>query len=105
MKKSRPGTLLSVLAKEEDKEAVLDTIFTESTTIGVRTHPVERHCLERTIQEVKTEYGTVSVKFSMRQGRRVNIQPEYEDCKKIAQEQGVPLKTIMAASAAAAIRK
>jgi len=102
MKKSRPGTLLGVLAKEEDKEAVLDTIFTESTTIGVRTHLVERHCLARTIKEVKTEYGTISVKVSTRQGRTINIQPEYEDCKKIAQEQGIPLKTIMAAASACA---
>jgi len=106
MKKSRPGVLLNVLARKKDKEAVLDTIFTESTTIGVRTHPVERHCLERTIQEVKTEYGTISVKVSTWQGRTVNIQPEYEDCKRIAQERGVPLKTVLAvASACARIKK
>ncbi len=101
MKKSRPGVMLSVLADEDKKEALLDTIFSESTTIGVRTHSVLRHCLARTIKKVKTCYGTISVKISTWQGRTVNIQPEYEDCKVIAQEQGVPLKRVMDAARSA----
>ncbi len=101
MKKSRPGLLLSVLAREGKKEALLDTIFSESTTIGVRTHRVERHCLQRTIREVETRYGTLPVKISSWQGRTVNIQPEYEACKQLALARGIPLKTVMALARAA----
>ncbi|MFQ5428379.1 MAG: nickel pincer cofactor biosynthesis protein LarC [Thermodesulfobacteriota bacterium] len=101
MKKSRPGLLLTVLAGEEKKEALLETIFTESTTIGVRSHLVERNCLARTIKSVKTEYGIIAVKISSWQDRVVNIQPEYEDCRKAALAMNVPLKQVMDAARSA----
>ncbi|MBI5642030.1 MAG: nickel pincer cofactor biosynthesis protein LarC [Deltaproteobacteria bacterium] len=104
MKKSRPGMLLTVLAEEEKKEELLDLIFTESTSIGVRTYPVDRHCLERKIISVKTGYGTVRVKISMRNGKTVNSQPEYEDCKKIAEAKKIPLKEVMDSAKAAAAK-
>jgi len=104
MKKSRPGVLLTVLAEEDKKDVVLDTIFTESTTIGVRAHAVERYCLERTIEDVETIYGAISVKISSWKGRTVNIQPEYEDCKRVAQERNVPLKTVMSLARSACSR-
>ncbi|MFQ5354834.1 MAG: nickel insertion protein, partial [Thermodesulfobacteriota bacterium] len=98
MKKSRPGVLLTVLAEEEKKDDLLEAIFTESTTIGVRSHLVERNCLARTMKSVKTEYGTIAVKISSWKGRIVNIQPEYEDCKKAALSMNVPLKQVMDAA-------
>ncbi|MBI1912692.1 MAG: nickel pincer cofactor biosynthesis protein LarC [Deltaproteobacteria bacterium] len=101
MKKSRPGILLSVLTEESKKEALLDVIFNESTSIGVRTHYVERHCLERKILKVKTPFGTVRVKASLRDGKVVNNQPEYEDCKALAEKKKVPLKKVMDAVKAA----
>lgn len=104
MKKGRPGVLLTVLAGSENKKELLDIIFAESTTIGVRAHEVERHCLERKSKKVKTAYGQINVKVALREGRMVNIQPEFEDCRAIADKKGVPLKEVMDAARDAARR-
>ncbi|MDP2688902.1 MAG: nickel pincer cofactor biosynthesis protein LarC [Deltaproteobacteria bacterium] len=101
MKKSRPGILLTVLCEAEKSEPLLDLIFAESTTIGVRTYPVQRRCLERKTEKVKTPYGAVRIKVSMKDGRAVNIQPEYEDCKEAALRKKAPLKMVMDAARAA----
>ncbi len=101
MKKSRPGVLLTVLTGEDMKESLLDIIFEESTSIGVRTYPVERECLERRIVKAKTPYGVVRVKVSLRGGKIVNSQPEYEDCRELARKKKVPLKKIIEAAKAA----
>jgi uncharacterized protein (TIGR00299 family) protein len=101
MKKSRPGVLLTVIAREDTRQALLDIIFSESTTIGVRSYPVERHCLERKSVKAKTRWGMVRVKVSMRDGRVVNAQPEYEDCRAIAARKAVPLKDVIDAAKAA----
>lgn len=98
MKKGRPGVLLTVLADNENKDALLDVIFAESTTIGVRAHEVERHCLERKMAKVKTPFGMIKVKIALREGRVMNIQPEYEDCKAAAEKKGAPLKKVMDAA-------
>ncbi|GMR04155.1 MAG: nickel pincer cofactor biosynthesis protein LarC [Thermodesulfobacteriota bacterium] len=101
MKKSRPGVLITVLVPEEKKEDLLNIIFNESTTIGVRAHPVERRCLERKTAKVKTPYGAVHVKVSFHEGRVVNVQPEYEDCRALAEKKKVPLKEVIAAARSA----
>lgn len=101
MKKSRPGILLTVLTDERKKKDLLDIIFEDSTSIGVRTYPVERHCLERKMVKAKTPYGIVTVKVSLRDGKAVNIQPEYEDCKALAEKKKVPLKRVLDAARAA----
>lgn len=95
MKKSRPGVLLTVLSDKKTAEALLDVIFSESTSIGVRTYPVQRRCLERKTVKIKTLYGTVRVKVSVKDGRVLNAQPEYEDCKEAALKKNAPLKTVM----------
>ena len=95
MKKGRPGILLKVLCPENKKGNIIDTIFEETTTIGVRTYEVERHCLERRIENVSTPYGKVRVKVAERNGKVLNIQPEYEDCKEIAEKKKLPLKEVM----------
>lgn len=95
MKKSRPGILLSALGPFNQRDALLSTIFAESTTIGVRLYPIERVCLERKIIKVKTRYGLVRVKVSMRDNKAVNIQPEYEDIRAAARRHNAPLKTVM----------
>lgn len=102
MKKGRPGVLLTVLTNNEKKDGLLDVIFAESTTIGVRAAEVDRHCLERKAAKIKTPFGVVNVKLALRGGRVVNIQPEYEDCKAAAEKKGVPLKTVMDAAREAA---
>lgn len=95
MKKSRPGLLLTVLCEAEKSGPLTDLIFAESTTIGVRSYPVSRRCLERRTEEVTTPYGRIRVKVSVNKGVVVTSQPEYEDCRKAALESGVPLKRVI----------
>lgn len=102
MKKGRPGVLLTVLTGSENKDSLLEVIFAESTTIGVRETAVLRHCLERKEAKVRTPYGVVRVKLALRAGRAVNVQPEYEDCRTAAQKKGVALKLVMDAAREAA---
>ena len=104
MKKGRPGVLLTTLATDGSKNELLDIIFEESTSIGVRTYPVDRVCLERSLVKVNSGYGPVRVKISTRGGQVVNAQPEYEDCKRIAGKKRVALKKVIAAAAAAALK-
>ena len=95
MKKGRPAVLLSVLTDQSNMDAVLDTIFRESTSIGVRIHETGRMKLGREIHEVTTTYGTIRVKVSTRGDEILTVTPEYEDCKRIAEEKKVPLKAVM----------
>ena len=90
MKKNRPGTLLRVIVEEKDAEALSEVILRESTTLGVRIYPVRRKKLDREIREVETQYGRVRVKVS----GDLRFQPEYEDCKRIALEKGVPIQEV-----------
>ncbi|HLH00032.1 MAG TPA: nickel pincer cofactor biosynthesis protein LarC [Bryobacteraceae bacterium] len=92
MKKNRPGTLLRVIAKPEDREEFAKLIFAETTTLGLRMYSAERRVKARRWQEVETPHGKVRVKIS----EDGSFAPEYEDCRKIAQELGIPLKHIMA---------
>ncbi len=95
MKKGRPAILLSVLTDKTKSETVLDTIFRETTSIGVRIQEVGRKKLSREIREVETVYGTVHVKISKRGDEVLTVTPEDEDSRKIAEETQVPLKTVM----------
>jgi len=100
MKKNRPAIVLSVLCDHEKLPTVLQILLRETTTLGVRVQEVERLCLPREIWEVTTPYGTVKVKVAKLGDEIVNIAPEYEDCRRLALEQGVPLKEVMAAAIA-----
>lgn len=95
MKKGRPAVLLKALCPCSRKDAIMDAIFRETTTIGIRVYEVERYCLERSIKDVLTPYGKVKIKISHMEGKPINIQPEYEDCKRIAEKKSVPLKKVM----------
>jgi uncharacterized protein (TIGR00299 family) protein len=94
MKKNRPGTLLTVVVSEEALQAVSTVLFEETTTIGVRYHRAQRKTLARTMEEIESEFGKVSVKVSRLNGRIVNFSPEYEDCQRLAVEHRVPYKRI-----------
>jgi len=101
MKKSRLGSLVTVICpldKIAECEAIL---FRETTTIGIRRQTQNRNALKREIQTVKTPYGEVRVKVAFLRGNVVNIQPEYEDCAKLAQPQQVSLKQIQDSAIAA----
>jgi len=95
MKKNRPGVLLSVLCRPEQRDAIMDLFFQETTTLGVRCHEVLRRSLARESVAVRTPYGEVRVKVSRSNGRVVNCAPEYEDCRRLAAQAGVPLKTVL----------
>ena len=98
MKKGRPAVLLSVLTDAMRCDALLDVIFRETTSIGVRIHEVGRKKLDREIREVTVRSGTVRVKVSRRGDEILSVTPEYEDCKRIAEEQKVPLKEVIEAA-------
>jgi len=93
MKKNRPGILLGAIV-EEEFQRVVDVIFRETTTIGVRTHQVWRKKLSREEIWVSTKYGKAKAKLGTVQGELVNVSPEYESCKELSQKSGVPLKDI-----------
>jgi pyridinium-3,5-bisthiocarboxylic acid mononucleotide nickel chelatase len=92
MKKGRPGSLLRVVAKPEDREMLAQQIFAETSTLGVRVYSVERRVRARTFTEVDTPYGKVRVKVSS----EGDFAPEYEDCRKLALSSGAPLKQVIA---------
>jgi uncharacterized protein (TIGR00299 family) protein len=94
MKKARPGQLLQVLASSETVDGLIQVIFRETSTIGIRRYPVERSILDREFVEVATEFGNVNIKVSRLDGEEMNAAPEYEDCVRIAQEKNVPLKRV-----------
>jgi len=94
MKKNRPGTLLSIQTPEDRLEDVLATVFTETTSLGVRIRKVERRKLARKIITVKTRFGEVRVKLGMLKGNVTTMAPEYEDCKAAAREFGASLRDV-----------
>jgi len=101
MKKNRPGLNLTVICAPEQLGAMSALMFAETTTIGVRHTLARRQTLDREFVEVTTEFGPVTIKVSSCGGRRVNFAPEYECCRRLAQETGAALKEIMAAASRA----
>ena len=104
MKKSRPATLVSVLAEPDKVDALSAVLFRETTTLGLRVKEVGRRCLERRWTEADTPFGRVRVKLGLLGADIVTAAPEYEDCRRVANERGVPLKLVYEA-AQAAIRR
>lgn len=102
MKKGRPAQMLSVLMHPQDLPVLEKIILTETTTLGMRYYDVARHCSERSFIEVTLPQGSVKVKFSQAGGQILNIAPEFEDCRKLAEASKMPLKKIMQMAAAAA---
>jgi uncharacterized protein (TIGR00299 family) protein len=95
MKKGRPAVLLSVLADTAKTDVLVDTIFRETTSIGVRIRETGRKKLDREIREIETVFGRVRIKVSRRGNEVLSATPEYEDCRRIAEEKQVPLKQVM----------
>jgi pyridinium-3,5-bisthiocarboxylic acid mononucleotide nickel chelatase len=95
MKKNRPGMLLTVLCRPDDKARLTQLIFAETTTLGVRTRQETRATLARRHVTVQTRWGEVRMKLAGVNGSISNYAPEYEDCRSIAEQQSIPLKTVM----------
>jgi uncharacterized protein (TIGR00299 family) protein len=96
MKKNRPGILVTVLARPEDRQRLAAILFAETTTIGLRYQEMLRECLDREIVEVETPAGVVRFKVARRDGHVLNAAPEFEDCARIAAARGLPVKDVQA---------
>jgi len=93
-KKNRPAYILNIMVYEQNLKEVLEILFTESTTLGVRVREVKRLRLSQQNFMAETKYGKIRVKVGIFKGDIKNIAPEYEDCKKIAKQHQIPLKEI-----------
>ena len=98
MKKGRPALLVSALAPPGQAEAVTRAFLEHSTTFGVRVLPCARRCLPREMRSVETRWGTVAVKVGLLEGRVVTASPEYEDCARLAAQEGAPVRHVYAAA-------
>jgi uncharacterized protein (TIGR00299 family) protein len=98
MKKSRPGTLLSVIASPSTRERLTATIFRETTTIGVRYREMRRECLDRETVSVSTRFGEIRFKIARRDGEVLNASPEFDDCVRLAERAHVSVKDVQAAA-------
>jgi uncharacterized protein (TIGR00299 family) protein len=101
MKKGRSGTQLTILCSPGRALELQQIVFLESTTLGLRYREEDKFILDRAIVPVSTEWGEVRIKLGIAAGEVVNSAPEYEDCKRLAQQHALPLKQIMQAAMAA----
>jgi uncharacterized protein (TIGR00299 family) protein len=95
MKKQRPSVILSILAPDNKVNDMAEIIFAETTTLGIRLQKIRRKKLKRELRTIDTEYGPATVKITWAGGKINNITPEYDDCKNIAADTGMPLKNII----------
>jgi len=105
MKKNRPGVMLSALVPQELETAAFELILRETTTLGVRTRPVERYVAERRSESMESVLGVISVKVKYLGGKAVSASPEYEDCREIALESGISLQDVYQQAMAEARRQ
>jgi uncharacterized protein (TIGR00299 family) protein len=94
MKKNRPGVLLSILCREEQRASLSELLFSETTTLGIRTYQLARRSLKRTIVSVETQYGPIDVKVAQLNGHIIKEMPEYEQCRQAARAANVPLRVV-----------
>jgi len=102
MKKGRPGHLIAIMASPESVALLTDHLLRHSTTFGVRITKADRVIAHRTMIEVRTEYGVARVKVKELGGKAIDVAPEYEDCRRLAQESGSDLRAVMRAVSEAA---
>ena len=94
MKKNRPAHMLSIIVYEQNLKEILEVLFSESTSLGIRIREIKRLRLTQQNFIAETKYGKIKVKVGMFKGEIKNIAPEYEDCKKIAKQHQIPLKEV-----------
>ena len=93
MKKNRPGILLSIIASSDKTGELLEVLFKETTTLGVRISEEKmRRMLKREGKIINTSYGEVKVKLSFIDGKLRDIAPEYDECKRIAEQYQLPIR-------------
>jgi len=104
MKKNRPGLLLTILCQIEEREKLMQLLFEETTTLGIRSYEVDRRSLERQTVRVETLYGPIDVKVARHAGRVVNAMPEFEHCRLAARAANIPLRVVEDAARAAFLK-
>jgi len=98
MKKTRSASKLSILCPLSIKNELESIIFSETTSIGIRSYPVDRTAAERSEKTVETPWGSVRVKISSANDTVCSVTPEFDDCRELAEKSGVPLKEVIAAA-------
>jgi uncharacterized protein (TIGR00299 family) protein len=104
MKKGRPGLLITVLAAPADAGRLTGLLFSETSTLGVRSYPAVRRTLQRRHETVETTWGPVRVKVASRNGEELHFAPEYDDCLALAEEHHVPLKHVLEQASASYLK-
>ena len=94
MKKGRPATKLSVLSTPTLRDALSEMLLVETTTFGVRCYTVDRLKLTRDFVDIQTRWGTVRAKCGYLDNQLIKTVPEYEDCKRFAEQHGIPLRKV-----------
>ncbi|WP_209124237.1 nickel insertion protein [Alkalihalobacillus sp. BA299] len=94
MKKNRPGIMLQLLCSQNKVDEMMNILFHETTTLGVRYYPLQVYRLSRNFIDIQTTWGKVTVKQGLYQGKVVQTAPEYESCRILAEKNDVPLKEI-----------
>jgi uncharacterized protein (DUF111 family) len=96
MKKNRPATLVTVIARPPDRDAIASILFRETTTLGLRYQELDRERLDRESVVAETALGPVRIKVARRHGEVMNAAPEFDDCVRLARERRVPVKDVQA---------
>lgn len=94
MKKNRPATQISLLCGEADEPRFKEMLFRHTTTLGVKSFPLEKTILERRFDTIETPLGPVTMKRALLNGEVVHSKPEYEECRMIARRNGIPLSEV-----------
>lgn len=102
MKKNRPATQLSVLARPEDADDLAALLLQETPTLGIRQQVLSRYKARREMREVNTPWGPVRVKLKILHGKTIAASPEYDDCARLAVSASIPLAEVMDAARRAA---
>ena len=101
MKKQRSGILLSVLVKEDSRDKIIDIIFKESSTFGLRFYNVERNILDRSFEKMDTKYGKITMKIGRKNNEIISVSPEIEECKVLAEKNKVSVEKVYRAALSA----
>lgn len=95
MKKNRPANKITILCEENDLEKFVEILITETSTFGVRYHKYNRERLKRKFTKIDTIYGEISIKLGYYNDKLIKVTPEYEDCKIISKNTGIPLQHLI----------
>lgn len=94
MKKGRPAIKISVLCSEHEIKTMEEVLFRETSTFGIRRYKVDKTMLERNFSKIKTQYGDMTVKKGFYKGEQIKSKPEHDECRRIAEELGIPVMDI-----------